>query len=281
LESSRDPRAALEIGRAGLAASLRLGQRNPLVIANAALAAWRVGEWKWGVDLLDEALVEEFESSDRAELLAGSVAFHAFLGDITDEPIAEMERLLAGATDAYRITTLDWAKGWVAFVAGRLGEARERWRRGIELLDFRESLPYPARAAMWDRNVDAVRVDLAEFEASGVHGPALEADRTTIRAGVAALEGRVAESLALYREALRAWRDLGLACDEALCAVDMTIVLDPALPEVVAAAASGREILTRLGGRPILERLEAALRRDHGDSGTSPSPVRNDATVLS
>jgi class 3 adenylate cyclase/tetratricopeptide (TPR) repeat protein len=261
-ESARDPRAALEIGRAGIAASLRLGQRNALLIANTTAAAWRVGEWAWGVELLGEALAEDFESADRAELLAGSVAFHACLGDLTDEMIAEMERLLAGATDAYRITTLDWAKGWVAFVAGRLGEARERWRRGIELLAFPESLPYPARAALWDRNSDAVRVDLADFEASGLHGPALEADRTTIRAGVAALEGRVGDALALYREAFRAWRDLGLAWDEALCAVDMVTVLDPSVQEVSAAAESARQVLTRLGTRPILERLEAALQRD-------------------
>jgi len=229
------------------------------VIGSAADAAWRVGEWMWGLEVLDEALAEDLESSDRAELLSRAVMFHAFLGDHTDELVDEVERLTGGATDPYRIATLNWAKAWVPFTEGRLGEARERWRRAIELTASPESLPYPARAALWDRDADAARADLAEFDASGVHGPALEADRTTIRAGIAALEERTADALALYREALRAWRDLGLPWDEALCALDMAVLLDPSAPEVQAAADSAREILSRLGAKPFLERLEAAM----------------------
>jgi hypothetical protein len=39
----------------------------------------------------------------------------------------------------------------------------------------------------------------------------------------------------------------------------MATVLDPSEPDVRAAAESAREILTRLGARPFLERLDAAL----------------------
>ena len=41
----------------------------------------------------------------------------------------------------------------------------------------------------------------------------------------------------------------------------MATLLDPAEPEVRAAADAGREILARLGARPILEQLEAAMGR--------------------
>jgi len=173
LEGPRDPRAALEIGRAGLAAVRRLGRRNATLIYNAAAAARRVGEWTWGLEVLDEALAEDFESSDRADLLSESISFRALLGDPIDELVAEAERLLGGATDPYRIATLEGGKGWVTFSAGRLGEARERWRRSIELMASPADLPLPARAALWDRDADAVRADLGEFDASGVHGPAL------------------------------------------------------------------------------------------------------------
>lgn len=64
-----------------------------------------------------------------------------------------------------------------------------------------------------------------------------------------------------YRTALRSWRDLGLPFDEALTAVDMATLLDPADAEVRAAAESARETLGRLGARPFLTRLEAALAR--------------------
>jgi class 3 adenylate cyclase/tetratricopeptide (TPR) repeat protein len=259
MESSRDPRAALEIGRAGLAAARRLGRWDAVVTENAAWAAVRVGEWAWGLDLLDEALTHDFESADRAELLTNSVVFHAYLGNPTEALLAEVEGLTAGATDPYRLANLEWARASVAFAEGRLREARERWRRGIVLLAAPDNLPLPARVALWDRDADAARADLVELDASGIHGPALEADRMTIRAGLAALEGRTADALALYREALRAWRDLGLAWDEALCGIDMAMVLDPAEVGGQAAVEIARGILSRLGARPFLERLEAAI----------------------
>jgi class 3 adenylate cyclase/tetratricopeptide (TPR) repeat protein len=262
LESSRDPKAALEIARAGLAASRRLGLRpDPMLTANAAWAALRVGEWAWGIDLIAEAMTEDFESADRAELLADSICLHAYLGRPTHELVAEVERLSSGATDPSRIYNLEWAKGAVALNEGRLHEAHERWQRVITLVARPEDLPYPARAALWQHELEAVRTDLADLDVSGVHGPALEADRTTIRAGIAALEGRATGALALYREALRAWRGLGLAWDEALTAIDMATLLDPAQPEVREAAEIGRGILLRLGARPFIERLDAALSR--------------------
>ena len=59
-----------------------------------------------------------------------------------------------------------------------------------------------------------------------------------------------------------------MAWDEALTGIDMVSVLDPALPEVAAVAASAREIVTRLGAKPYLARLEAILQGD-----LEPRPV--------
>ena len=83
----------------------------------------------------------------------------------------------------------------------------------------------------------------------------------TIRAGLAALEGRAADALGQYREALRGWHDLGLAWDEALTGIDMATLLEPSEAEVRAAAESSRQILVRLGAKPFLERLDAAMGR--------------------
>jgi hypothetical protein len=49
----------------------------------------------------------------------------------------------------------------------------------------------------------------------------------------------------------------------------MALLLDPAEPEVRAAAGSAHEILSRLGARPFLDRLETAMAR--------PSSVKGDA----
>jgi hypothetical protein len=102
---------------------------------------------------------------------------------------------------------------------------------------------------------------LALLDASGYLGAALAADRLVARAGIDALEGRGPAALAGYREALRAYRKLGLAFDEAAAAVDMAILLRPPerdATDVVAAIGAARETLERLGARPFLARLDAA-----------------------
>jgi len=101
--------------------------------------------------------------------------------------------------------------------------------------------------------------DLAALDSAGIHGLAIEADRATIRAGIAARQGRLGEALAGYRDALRSWAELGLAWDEALCGLDMALLLDPRDPDVRQIAESTREILVRLGAAPFIERLDAAL----------------------
>jgi tetratricopeptide (TPR) repeat protein len=259
-EMPRNPRLALQVARDGLSFIRRLGSSSyrTNLLYNAAFAAMRVGEWDWAIRELDAALAEDLESSDRTETTELALGFRAYRGDDVGDMLAEVDRLVAGATDPYRVATGLLAGATVAFVAGRLADASNGWRRSGEVLPFPLLFAWRARAALWDRDLDAARENLAELAASGVHGPAIEADRSTIRAGIAALEGHGSEALGLYREALRAWRDLGLAWDEALCAIGMAILLDPGEPEVDEAVDAGRTILTRLRAQPFLERLDAA-----------------------
>jgi hypothetical protein len=132
------------------------------------------------------------------------------------------------------------------------------------------------------RDAVSARHDLAAVDAIGTHSATIQTDRTTIRAGIAALEEHWDEALALYRDALRAWRDLGLAWDEALAGLDMATLLDPADPEVRAAANSARVILVRLGAAPFVERLDAAMRRAAPEQRWMPAgetPERSSSTA--
>jgi hypothetical protein len=266
-ETDLDPRSALEAGWAGLAVARRLGVRNPIVLGNTTWAAMRVGEWAWAVPELDGALSEEWAASDRSELLPNAIWFRAYMGEPTDELVAEIERLNAGETDVFRRAATIAARSGVDFAAGRLGEARHGYLEMVQVTGAGSVHTFAARAALWSRDLEAARTDLAGFDASGLHGPAPEADRKTIRAGIAALEGHQSDALGLYREALRDWQDNGLAWDEALCSLDMAQLLDPSLPEVRAAAESAREILVRLGARPFIQLLDEAL------AGATPEPT--------
>ena len=146
----------------------------------------------------------------------------------------------------------------------RRGPPARRARGGADDLLRPAHLParHPERAL--GRRRPGAASALALLEASGYLGPALAADRLAARAGIDALEGRGPAALAGYREALRAYRQLGLVFDEAVAVVDMAILLssperDP--PDVAAAIAAARETLERLGARPFLVRLDASASR--------------------
>jgi class 3 adenylate cyclase/tetratricopeptide (TPR) repeat protein len=276
IEGTRDPRAALEIARAGLARARLLGRRGVIaaLLGNAAWFALRTGDWPWAVAELEAALAEEFEGPNLATLPGNQVLFGALRGEPVTDQLDEVIRLIGDSDDPRMLSLGAELDAYVAFAAGRLGDARTAWRRFAELQvgSLPEALPPAARAALWAGDGGAARHDLVALDSSGFHGPAVEADRRTMRAGIAALEGRTAEALSLYREALHAWRDLGLAWDEALCGLDMATLLDPAEPEVHAAAESAREILVRLEAAPFIARLDAALARSSDRAAHSAAP---------
>jgi tetratricopeptide (TPR) repeat protein len=271
IEGGRDPRAALETARSGLALARRLGRRHHIAIllTNGADSAVRTGDWPWALAELEAALAEEFEALERTIFLGADVGFRAFRGEPVADQLDEITRLVGDSDDPQVLSIVAMSDASVAFAAGRLGDARMAWLRSVELSpgSLVGTLPQVARAALWAGDAAAARADLAALDASGVHGPAVEADRRTIRAGIAVLEGRPADALPLYREALRCWRDLGLAWDEALCAIDMATLLDPADPEVRAAAEAAREILVRLEAAPFIARLDAALAHSSDRTG--------------
>ena len=265
VEASRDPRAALEGIKPGLALARRLGDRSPTatLLSNGAEVAIRTGDWPWALAELEAALAEELEASDRVLMLGTIVAIRSMRGEPVANLMTELTTHVGPSNDPMLLGILYNATAFEAIAAGRATDARAPLARYAEIskTNLPEATERRARAALWLGDVGEARADLAAIDAAGVHGPALESGRTTIRAGIAALEGRSADALALYRDALAQWRDLGLVWDEALCGIDMATLLDPADPEVRAAAAAAREILARLGAAPFLARLDAAMAR--------------------
>ena len=277
LEASRDPRAALETSRAGLALARRLGVRAWLsgLLQNLGEFGLRTGDWSAAEDELGASLTEDWEPVDRAWLLTALIPITAACGEQVDDPLAELHRLLAHTDDVQQPSNATMTDGLVAFAVSDLEEARQAFHHAASLYSplLPIAIPRAARSGLWLGEGTAAAADLEALETSGFHGPAIEADRRTIRAGLAALDHRPAEALPLYREALRSWRDLGLAWDEALCGIDMAILLDPAEPEVRAAAESAREILVRLGAKPFIARLDTALGRAAGATGPAAAPT--------
>ncbi len=270
-----DPAGTLEACVEGLALARRVGDRGSIAGFTAGLSfcLYHKGDWDRALVVLDSALAEDLDRSDRSSPLGNALMLHVFRGEPVDLVMAELEEVLPGLGDlGLRISLLD-VRATVAFAQGHLREAIAGWHEEIELDPLQTTwvLPLSARAALWLGDTTAARADVEALDMSGRHGSVAALRRRTIRAGLAALEDPNGEALALFRAALRDWRELGLAWEEALCGIDMATLLDPALPDVQAAIESAREILTHLQARPFLDRLEAAASRKVMAPAPAPS----------
>ena len=262
-ESARDPRAALQNSRAALALARRLGARSWITgfLQAAGECALRTGDWATASAELEEALTEDWEAHDRLSLLGVATALAALRGNQVADRLREIEALIGIDVSGVVQAIGPFAAGHTSFAAGRLADAAAAMQRMADVYkaNLAMSVSIRGHSALWDGDATAAAHLVAVLDDAGLHGPAIEADRTTIRAGIAAIEGRTADARTLSREALVAWRDLGLAWDEALCGIDVATLLDPSDPEVREAAARARDILVRLEAAPFIERLDAAM----------------------
>jgi hypothetical protein len=264
-EQFADPVAGLAMAREGLEIATRRGSKSYgfVMVGNAVSCAIRTGEWAWASSLLDQWLASEITGAFYSELFVDRAVLAALRGDDLADDLAEAERLVADAKDPQFTSYCHWGRAWEAFAAGRLDDARrEGIAAGVVTAHFAPiSLPLAGRAMLWSGAVAEAGAVADRLDASVVRGQAIDLDRATLRAGIAALEGRRADAIAGYRDALRGWRQLGLGFDEAMAGLDMAILLAPTereMAEASAAVEAACETLARLGARPFLERLEAA-----------------------
>ena len=261
--ADEDPRSALEAAQEGIALARRLGSRSFQLMDNAVTGAIRTGEWDWADAELEPLRGEDTEPVVRSVMLSDSIMIKALRGEPTDALVADYRGLPADPGDTVKAAGTAWSQGILAFADGRFDVARR------EFLSFRDIFPgggdeamlFASRCDILAGHADLARADIAQVDKIAAPRSGDRRDRTTIHAGIAALEGRTEEALAAYRQVLAVWRDLGLVWDEALCAIDMATVLDPSDPEVRAVAEAAREILVRLRATPFIERLDAALAR--------------------
>ena len=231
---------------------------------NGAICALRVGDWPWIAQIVEEALPRsESDPNHRLEFLIDRSLVNAGLGHDVTKDIDDAEQFFTSLkiTDPQFGSYVQWARAWAALAEGRLDQAIRWANLAAEGTIFFNPLAVPlaARAALWAGDLDGARAALEALETKMYRGRAVTLDKVTARAGIAALEGRQADALAGYREALRGWRQIGCAFDEALAAIDMVTLMHPTDTDSLAEIDWARETLSRLGAQPYLDRLEAAV----------------------
>ena len=149
----------------------------------------------------------------------------------------------------------------IALAKGDFAEARRQYMFIYEM-DQSQTPEYAYRATLmsiWLGDRSLTKEPNDSFHAYGGTGNVVAARAAHQSAGIAALEGRTAEAMTLFRDALGGFRSITGVWDEALTGITMARLLDQNEPEVAEAIRSTREILTRLKATPLLEQLDAVL----------------------
>ena len=261
-EAIEDPRLALSSARDGLALARRLGLRSVATVlaGNAAEYAVETGDWDWA--LSEVASMDESEASLRAIGLSNRAFYAAARGGDASPMLSELEAAADEAGDQSTRGQYLYAKAWNLLLGGNFKEARTTFHQQVTTsrVMIGQTTAIAARAAVWSHDRDALSADLAQLDQSGEFGRTVEATRLALRAGLAALDGREADAVEMYREARRTFSELDLPWNLALVGLDMAHCLPHDLPEVVEARAESRRILERLGAKALLDQMDELER---------------------
>jgi class 3 adenylate cyclase/predicted ATPase len=193
-------------------------------------------------------------------------------GDPTDAILASLESLAQETSDVLGHPIVHSLRGDRALLSGDYAEAHREMLLASDEPNLGEVyLGRAIRAALWDRDVAVAREIADRLDAHVSSVAATAAARIAARAGIAALEGRDAEAITGFLDAIARYRATGLDFDLACAALDFALLVGPSEPSVRAAADEARAIFERIGARPYLDRLDGAMaQREIGATADVP-----------
>ena len=255
-----------------MATARRNGRRDSLhgMMSNFGYSAFLGGEWDAAIELMGTTLAEDMADRERMVMLNNWTIIRANRGESVEADLARMNELARDMQGGMPELFMADPEGNVAMVRGDFDEASKKFILigDDDLSQLHEYGYRAARPRLWAGDLEGARVLYKRFAERGSFGPVAAARIATIEAGIAALEGRPAEALSLYRTGLRGWRDTHSRWDEALTGIDMAMLLDPKDPEVADVITSTRAILESLRAAPYVAILDRAAARQ------SPEPAR-------
>ncbi|MEA2674574.1 MAG: hypothetical protein QOI92_1766, partial [Chloroflexota bacterium] len=257
--SGIDPRGSLERTKLGVATVRRLGLRSfdGYHSGNAVGAGESLGEWIWVHDAVSTMLEGDQDRVETEWLEFSRDYFSIWTGS---PDVARIERLMTMArqdADLQSVRNLSSTLAKIAFAAGEPGRALgivEPFLRETSLgnaWDFE----WFGRYALLAGKADVGRRILEHVGAGP--GGAIDHHLDALRAGLAALDGRRDDAVALYRSALAGYRSFGMRFSLANTIIDMAKLLGADDPAVRSVIDESRGILEELGAVTLLAHLNA------------------------
>jgi tetratricopeptide (TPR) repeat protein len=269
-----DLAASIDLHVELMAMARRVGRLDGLLslTSNFGYSAFLAGRWDAAMEAMEPVLAGEMSDRERLVMLNNATIVRVNRGEVVDDDLVLLRELAHKMQGAQPEMFLADPEANSALSNGELQTASARFL--VIADDDPSQMPeYAYRAArpmLWTGDIDAARACYDKVAERGAFSPVATARIATLEAGIAALEGRTSEATALYREALRGWRDAHSRWDEVLTGIDMALLLDPTDPEVAEGVKSTRAILEELRARTYLERLDAAALR----AAAEPAPSR-------
>ncbi len=262
-QGGSDPRAGLANSREALDLARRLGLESFVrtLVGNAAGAAADVGEWDWAVQEITAAHDEGPDEFARNYASWQLIYFHAWRGEDVTTEVARLAAWAEGFDETGAREAVHDLRAVAAFGIGEWSVAADEWLAYApsDALNAPGAYVFAGLAALLAGDGTTAATALAALVRTARRGPMPSLDRRLLDAGIAILDGREAEGRRDALAVIAGYADLGLPWRQALGSLMLAERLGADDPETRAAAEMARAIFERLGARPFLERLEAAL----------------------
>jgi hypothetical protein len=276
-----DTRAAYAVSRAALDEASRFGIVWAIryLLGNSVDGAIDVGDWDWALEAMAEREFLLVEPAERLWFGAYDTFIRELRGEDTGRRAQEVYESSRDVDDhQYRVLG-----GW-ALAAYNL--VHDRHDEQIRLVDElvavgpsgAETAVFGARSAIWHADLPAAR-RMRDAFANAQQGRRNGAFMSAIEAGVAALEGRMPDAQALYREAERALAELGLSPWLALVKIDRLATGSVPPSERARVADEARELLAALGAQGLIGRLDAIVAREPRAAAAAPAQPQEAAEI--
>ena len=237
------------------------GQYNWLTAMLAFSVRSEAQGWDEHIARINEALETATVRSDRLRLRTLGAILDLTRGEGLDEIGPELTEMLGDSTDPDDLFTVDQTTSFAALMSGDPDTAYRLAMRAKELptQNSEGAAGFALRAAIWTGDHERIRAAVEAVEQGpSTGGHVSRAFRGAATAAAAFLDGRTDDARDALRDAIGTLDRLGLPFDAAELAVDAAILM-PADPEIRRIAEEHRPVLERVGARPILARLDAAL----------------------
>ncbi|HLY14647.1 MAG TPA: hypothetical protein VKR24_09865, partial [Candidatus Limnocylindrales bacterium] len=244
-----------------------------------ASAAMEVGEWDLAVREITLARDESPDELAASNMRWVLLTFSALRGDDVTAELAHLSAWAESIGESGPREAMADLRAQVDFGTGKFAAACDGWLvyAPSDRLNAPAAYFYAGLAGLLAGDHDRAAAALAGLDATPGRSRMRALDRRLLSAGLAAIAGRRSDSIRDVRAVLAEYAAIGLPWREALGGLVLTSLVGAGDTDVQEMADTARATFSRLGAKPFVAYLDAALA---GSTKPSSEPKRPPQAVV-